>query len=103
MTVDDYHRELTRRLCEVLGERLIGVYAAGSFGLDDSTRPQRPRRVRRLPRPLLRARRVLTQMDTTRSNSSIIRASSGGVVQDAPSQERSSSVAPRAAAHARQT
>ena len=35
MTVDDYHRELTRRLRDVLGERLIGVYAAGSFGLDD--------------------------------------------------------------------
>ena len=35
MTVAEYHRELTERLRAILGERLLGVYASGSFGLDD--------------------------------------------------------------------
>ena len=35
MTVDEYHRELVDRLEAILGERLLGVYAAGSFGLED--------------------------------------------------------------------
>lgn len=35
MTVGEYHRELVRRLEAVLGERLLGVYAGGSFGLAD--------------------------------------------------------------------
>lgn len=35
MTVAEYHRELTARLEAILGPRLLGVYAAGSFGLDD--------------------------------------------------------------------
>jgi hypothetical protein len=35
MTVDEYHRELVDRLEAILGERLLGVYAGGSFGLDD--------------------------------------------------------------------
>lgn len=35
MTVAEYHRELTARLRAILGERLLGVYASGSFGLDD--------------------------------------------------------------------
>ena len=35
LTVREYQRELVERLSNVLGDRLIGVYAAGSFGLDD--------------------------------------------------------------------
>ncbi len=35
VTVAEYHRELVHRLEAVLGDRLIGVYAAGSFGLAD--------------------------------------------------------------------
>ena len=35
MTVAEYHRELTERLRAILGERLLAVYASGSFGLDD--------------------------------------------------------------------
>jgi Aminoglycoside adenylyltransferase, C-terminal domain len=35
MTVPEYHRELVRRLGAILGERLLGVYAGGSFGLRD--------------------------------------------------------------------
>ena len=35
MTVRNYHLELTRRLATLLGDRLLGVYAAGSFGLED--------------------------------------------------------------------
>jgi Domain of unknown function (DUF4111) len=35
MTVAEYHQALTERLVTVLGERLVGVYASGSFGLDD--------------------------------------------------------------------
>ena len=35
MTVAEYHRELTERLRAILGDRLVGVYASGSFGLDD--------------------------------------------------------------------
>ena len=35
MTVDEYHRELVDRLTAILGERLLGVYASGSFGLHD--------------------------------------------------------------------
>lgn len=35
MRVDDYHRELTGRLRAILGGRLLGVYASGSFGLGD--------------------------------------------------------------------
>ncbi|HSP72287.1 MAG TPA: aminoglycoside adenylyltransferase domain-containing protein [Gaiellaceae bacterium] len=35
MTVAEYHRELTARLEAILGERLLGVYASGSFGLAD--------------------------------------------------------------------
>lgn len=35
VTVSEYHRELVRRLRGILGERLLGVYAAGSFGLGD--------------------------------------------------------------------
>jgi hypothetical protein len=42
-------------------------------------------------------------MLTTRSKSSTMRASSGGVVHLAPSQARSSSVAPRATAQPFQT
>jgi Domain of unknown function (DUF4111) len=34
LTVREYHRELVERLSDVLGDRLLGVYAAGSFGLD---------------------------------------------------------------------
>jgi len=35
MTVREYHAALTGRLHAILGERLVGVYASGSFGLDD--------------------------------------------------------------------
>jgi hypothetical protein len=35
VTVAEYHRELARRLEVVLGARLLGVYAGGSFGLAD--------------------------------------------------------------------
>jgi hypothetical protein len=35
VTVAGYHRELVARLAAILGGRLLGVYAAGSFGLDD--------------------------------------------------------------------
>ena len=35
MTVDEYHRELVDRLVAILGQRLLGVYAGGSFGLED--------------------------------------------------------------------
>jgi hypothetical protein len=35
MTVRNHHLELTQRLATLLGERLLGVYAAGSFGLED--------------------------------------------------------------------
>jgi hypothetical protein len=35
VTVAAYHRELVARLAAILGERLLGVYAAGSFGLHD--------------------------------------------------------------------
>ncbi|HEY6031242.1 MAG TPA: aminoglycoside adenylyltransferase domain-containing protein [Gaiellaceae bacterium] len=35
MAVAAYHRELTERLAAILGERLLGVYASGSFGLTD--------------------------------------------------------------------
>lgn len=35
MTVEEYHRELVDRLTAILGGRLLGVYASGSFGLDD--------------------------------------------------------------------
>ena len=48
-------------------------------------------------------RRALRQLLTTRSNSSTMRASSGGVVHFAPSHARSSSVAPRATAQPFQT
>jgi hypothetical protein len=33
--VDRYHQELVHRLSDVLGNRLLGVYAAGSFALGD--------------------------------------------------------------------
>jgi len=35
MTVAEYHSELVERLRTVLGERAVGVYASGSFGLGD--------------------------------------------------------------------
>jgi hypothetical protein len=35
MTVEEYHRELVDRLTAILGGGLLGVYASGSFGLDD--------------------------------------------------------------------
>ena len=31
----DYLEELTQRLCRLLGDELVGVYAGGSFALDD--------------------------------------------------------------------
>jgi hypothetical protein len=34
-TVDEYHRELVDRLEAILGGRLVGMYASGSFGLND--------------------------------------------------------------------
>lgn len=41
--VAGYHRELVRRLVDILEGRLLGVYAAGSIGLGDfAAYPQRP-------------------------------------------------------------